>query len=242
MFKADTIREMTERKQRFFIYDRKEMGVLMLLGVMVALFSFTLGVHLGKRITPSGPVLAENDAAPADTVADKLPNRQELAEQGKGIAQAVDETLDKSLHEEVTKSGIKLDTHIPVELPEEAKAPDAGKTSEAPKGQDKKPAETEQQVSAPSEKALSLSFPRPGGTFTLQIGSYPNMDEARDQVDSLKALGMKPFLRTAEVKGKGKWFRVYLGGYESKDQAEKAGERFQSRHVIDAYIVAKMPE
>ena len=44
-----------EQKQRFFIYDRKEMGVLLFLGVMVAIFAFTLGVHLGKKVALTRP-------------------------------------------------------------------------------------------------------------------------------------------------------------------------------------------
>lgn len=80
----------------------------------------------------------------------------------------------------------------------------------------------------------------PEGRFTLQIGSYPSIREAKDQVDSMEALGLQPVLRVAEIKGKGKWFRVYLGGFSSRDDAEKAGEGYRSQHVIDSFIVAKM--
>src|SRR6476620_4017053 len=115
---------MVEQKQRFFIYDRKEMGVLLLLGVLVAVFAFTLGVHLGKRVEqkPSTPAPHEapTEAVAVPTVPDQLPNRQELTEQSKGAQQAADETLSQALHEEVARTGIKLDTPKQTQLPEKA--------------------------------------------------------------------------------------------------------------------------
>ena len=41
-----------ERKKRLFIYEGKELTVLVILGSTVAAFAFTLGVHLGKRVSP----------------------------------------------------------------------------------------------------------------------------------------------------------------------------------------------
>src|SRR5476651_1191800 len=98
-----------DQKPRLFIYDRKEMGILIILAMMVAIFAFTLGVHLGKKVPARPVVVGPVDTAPAVTSQDKTPNRQELTEQGKGTQQAVDESLNQALHDEVTRSGIKAD-------------------------------------------------------------------------------------------------------------------------------------
>lgn len=220
-----------ERKQRLFIYDRKEMGVLILLGVMVALFAFTLGVHLGKRIGPTGVVDEADDVISAPTQPDENPDRQELAEQGKGVPQAADETLNQSLHDEVARTGIKLDTPRPVELPEDARSKEGGATTLDPVTGEVVPPLALEQIPAASRKA-------PEGNFTLQVGSHQTLAEARDQVDALEVLGMQPHLRPVDLKGKGRWYRVYLGGFATREEAENEGLQMKAKHAIESFLVS----
>lgn len=214
--------------------------MLLLLGVMVAFFAFTLGVHLGKRVGAKAlaPGLGlEATAIPASE--DKVPNRQEIQEQAKNAQATADESLSHALHDEVVRTGVKLDSARQIDLPEKPVSAQAGATTPDPKTRE---------ASAPKlsdesfESIEAARRPVPLGKFTLQIGSYPSVIEAKDQVDSMEALGLKPLLRAAEIKGKGKWYRIYLGGFASKEDAEKAGQRYRTQHVIDSYISSKMPE
>lgn len=248
------------------------MGVLLLLGVMVAIFAFTLGVHLGKQVGPQVVAHGPGDAETAPTVPDKLPNRQELTEQAKGAQQAADESLNQALHDEVARTGIKLDTPRQLALPEKPVSKNAGATTGSPPvesvappvARETAPARAEHAAApqAPAEPAVheakepgeaparetsiktapgdsvALLRPAPAGRFALQIGSYPAFEEARDQADSLEALGLKPYMRKAEVNGR-IWYRLYVGGFNAKDAAEKAGKRYVSQHMIDAFIVSK---
>jgi cell division septation protein DedD len=165
----------------------------------------------------------ETSALP--TSSDQVPNRQELTEQSKGAQQAADESLNQALHDEVARTGIKLDSPKQVQLPEKTKS--AESTAAAP--------------TKHSEKVESAAFTReaPQGKFTLQIGSFPTLEEARDQADSLEAMALKPFMRPAEVKGK-RWYRVYVGGFNTLDAAEKTGAGYLSQRMIEGFIVTKM--
>jgi cell division protein FtsN len=49
-------------------------------------------------------------------------------------------------------------------------------------------------------------------------------------------------LRVATIQGKGRWYRVLLGGYGSRDDAEQAGDRYRSQHVIDTFVISKVTE
>src|SRR5262245_49468076 len=119
-----------QQKQRVFIYDRKEMGVLTLLGVMVAVFAFTLGVHLGKKVAaqPKNPAQT-GETAPVATVPDQVPEARDLHEQAKGVEQAADETLSQSLKEEVGQTGVKTEKPVQVDLPKKPKTENAGATT-----------------------------------------------------------------------------------------------------------------
>lgn len=215
-----------EKKQRLFIYDRKEIAVLLLLSVTVAAFAFTLGIHLGKRVGGRATAPTVGQLTPVGTVADKLPNRQEMVEHAKDSQFLAEETLNQSLHDEVTRTGVRLDVPRQIELPSKAKAKNAGATTQAPV-----------QVPAPAPEKHVVT--EPNGRFTLQIGSYPAERDADDKIKVIAKAGLKAFARPAEIKGKGKWFRVYVGGFNSKEQAEEAGAKYRTEHLIDTYIVAK---
>lgn len=220
-----------ERKQRLFIYDRKEMGVLILLGVMVAFFAFTLGVHLGKRVPPAtGGASAEaqhtDGMITVGTVSDQIPRREEGdgPEVGRAAsAEAVREVVGQALHDEVQKTGIRLEKPRQVDLPDQMRA-------------------AAQEIAKRAEPTLegipAARRPAPDGKFTLQVGSYSGISEVRERADAFEALGLMPIVRSAEIQGKGTWYRIYLGGYASKEEAENAGDRYRRQKIIDSFIVS----
>lgn len=116
-------------KQRLFIYDRREITTLIALAVMLSVFCFTLGIHLGKRAGTRTLNAESTETSTVTTVGDTLPNQQELSEQAKGSDQTAEETLNQDLHDAVLRSGIKLDTRHQVDLPEKPKRPNAGATT-----------------------------------------------------------------------------------------------------------------
>ncbi|MCC7442843.1 MAG: SPOR domain-containing protein [Bdellovibrionales bacterium] len=206
-------------RSRFFVYDRKEMVLLILLGVAVALFAFTLGIHLGKTVGEGARSAQEPPVALLTPGQDRVPTRPDFAEQEKKVAGAADETLFQELHDEVGKSGVQLNPPRQVKLPEQAiseKAPAAEGTS---------PADSD----------------HPSGRFTIQVGSFPSAAEASAKAAALSSAGMQPFVRAAEVPGKGEWHRVYIGGFGSEAEAQKEGQRLQQSKAFDSFIVARMP-
>lgn len=231
-----------EQKQRLFIYDRKEMGILILLGVMVAIFAFTLGVHLGKRVGPKPLASTTNESAQVATATEQLPHPDEISDQAKNAVSSVDSGLNEALQEEVGKTGIKLDTPRQVELPTETHK-EAHSTSALPADTATKPSVSELNFRGKSHQAPPAEeLPVSEAKFTLQVGSHPGVIDAKKQIDELAEQGLKPFMREVQIRGKGKWFRVYLGGYENKADALRAGGRFKSQHVIGSFIVAKIGE
>ena len=243
-----------EPKQRLFIYDRKEMGVLTLLGVMIALFAFTLGVHLGKKAGPKVVAEAPHDASTVPTVGDKVPERHELTDLNKNLSPVVDESLDQTLHDEVVRMGVKLDQPRQVELPDKPKSENAGNTTlgenTAPKHDTSTvlahpktlPPSVHEAAPPSTPEPSALARSAPAGKYTLQIASFPNMEEAKEHIDSLEKLGVKPFARFVELGQKGKWYRVYLGGFETKEEADAAGARYKEKNQIRTFIVANRVE
>jgi cell division septation protein DedD len=218
-----------EKKQRLFIYDRREVVTLIALGLAVAAFAFTLGVHLGKHAILSSSGDTSSEIAQVPTLQDSVPNKQELKEQSQDAQAVADDELTKNLHDEVTKSGVKLKNPRQVELPSKTRSASGGATT-------LKSIKEESEAEAPAP--IEISQPSEIAKYTLQVGSYPSEDEAKEQVDSLKAHGLNPFLRQAQVKGLGTRYRLFVGGFATRAQAEKTGKRYANQHVIESYLVS----
>lgn len=236
-----------EPKQRLFIYERREMGVLILLGIMVALFAFTLGVHLGKKVGPKAVARTNHETTTAPTVPDQTPNPNELSDQSKAAPQAAEDILNQSLKDEVAHSGIKIDKSRQVELPKTPKTKQSGAThtEETKKAEahlpthaiKPEPTELDEVLDTKTAKEAHLAGTK---AFALQVGSHQSVEDAKRQLSGLDQAGVKTFLKSVDLKSKGKWYRVYLGEYPSRVEAEQAGVKFKEQHLIDSFIVAKV--
>lgn len=301
-----------EKKQRFFIYDRKEVGVLMLLGVMVAVFAFTLGVHLGKRVTGGKAAAPHAAATEGVTPVAEAPTHAETEQAmtqptavPPAMSAASEDAVNQATHDEVTRTGIKLEDSKQLELPEKTKTKNAGATSltavptphetsseeaaphheatpteaapaeaegevpvthakatskkhaahkkhveeqapehaaEAETPQEKQQSEALAELHALNEKAKHAAHGKTSGPYTLQIGSYSEMKEAQERVKDLEISGLSPRIHATDIKAKGRWYRIYLGGFATKAAAEKAGGKYRAQGMIDSFIVAKSVE
>lgn len=218
-----------DQKRRLFIYDRKEVGILILLGVGVALFAFTLGVHLGKQVIPKASE-AIGEAKPVDpllSAESQSPSRVEISGEVKNIPSAVDETLDQSLRDEIAKTGMKVDKarqlELPSEVAKEVGTPEVGRTEAVP----------EKKIESATEGV---------SRYTLQVGSFPSLREAEPELLKLNENGLRAEVREVELTGKGKWFRLFVGQFESVKDAEKAGKSFKKERRIAEFVVVRAPQ
>jgi len=244
-------------RQRFYIYGRKEVGVLLLLGTVVAIFAFTLGVHLGKKVGLEGPGTPTGEAEPLGTTGDKTPGNQELAEQQKNVQEAAEETLNQSLHDEVAKRGVKLDVQRQIELPKESKKiPEAtaekpvdttgGHNSHPEAGHGEAPDAIHEDHAAHGSAAKSDSPAKnegdeavstEDGKFSIQVGSYPSSGEANAQSEVLEKKGLHPFSKEVTVPKIGVRYRLFVGKFKTKAAAEDAAKEYKSQGAIKSYVI-----
>ena len=220
-----------DHRRKLFIYDRKEVGILILLGVGVALFAFTLGVHLGKQVVPPvGEVVAEHPSIdPVDAAKLQNPNRNEIAGEVKNVPEAVDETLDQNLRDEVAKTGLQINHKKPLSFPEKTRAETVHRPETGANGH---PADSIKPT-APKTTA--------GGRYTLQVGSYPSLNDAEPVLLKLNEQGLRAQVKEVEIRGKGKWFRLFVGEFQTVSDAEKAGKTYKDESRIGEFVVVRAP-
>lgn len=209
-----------ESKRRLFVYDRKEVGVLLLLGVGVAIFAFTLGVHLGKQVIPK-VTEAPHDQVAAESIAavqEQNPNRGDVAEQVKHVPEAVEDALDQTLRDEVANTGLQVETAKPLEYPKNAK------------------------IESHPKVAVTTDIAKKQLQYMLQVGSFPSFQDAEPVLLKLTENGLKAQVKEVEVKGKGKRYRLLVGDFSTVVEAEKAGKLYKKEKRIGDYVVIRSNE
>jgi cell division septation protein DedD len=75
-----------------------------------------------------------------------------------------------------------------------------------------------------------------GRGFTIQLAAYPSPKEADELVASLRSAGFaEAFYQVATVNGR-TWYRVRVGIYGSRPEAESAAGRLAGVSPYDPYI------
>jgi cell division septation protein DedD len=111
-----------------------------------------------------------------------------------------------------------------------AKAP---KPASAAKGPQKAKAKPIARAKPKAARAASAN-----ARFTLQVRAYPDKDKdkAEELVEHLKQRGFEAYLASADVEGRGTWFRVRVGRFGSRDEAEAFRTRLQKEESTPAFV------
>ena len=89
--------------------------------------------------------------------------------------------------------------------------------------------------SRPGSKAEAAPPADPGDTvFLLHVSSFKEKEHAVEEVVKLEKAGQKAFFVDEELAG-GRWFRVYIGKYETEKEARAAGEALKDKGLVSYF-------
>ena len=75
--------------------------------------------------------------------------------------------------------------------------------------------------------------------FTVQVSSFPTVEEAGAFAKQLERKGFEPYITAAEIPGRGTWHRVRVGNYRSIDGAETLRDRLASVDIAGLVLKAR---
>jgi cell division protein FtsN len=78
------------------------------------------------------------------------------------------------------------------------------------------------------------------GKFTIQLGSYNTPEEARQFAEGFTVRGYSPIINEVSIAGKGKWYRVSLGLFNSVDEARAYIKSEQSLFTGQDHIITEI--
>ena len=73
--------------------------------------------------------------------------------------------------------------------------------------------------------------------YSVQVGSYSSMDEASQKVATWKNKGYPAYMMIADIPDRGRWYRVRMGGFQTRGDASKYLQELQSRESVEALVV-----
>jgi cell division septation protein DedD len=76
-----------------------------------------------------------------------------------------------------------------------------------------------------------------GGPYSLQLGSFTNVDNARRQAERIRGLGLEPVIEASNLGGQ-IYHRIMLKGFAGMNEASRLGEKIRTELGI-AYLVRR---
>ena len=73
--------------------------------------------------------------------------------------------------------------------------------------------------------------------YTIQVSSFKKAQEAATEVAILETHGLTAISSYEAVKGKGMWYRVYVGRFGTREEAETTAFRLKAEGIISGYWI-----
>ena len=214
-----------EKEQTYFCrFTFGQFFALILLEIVTLLFVFYLGSKFGTDVL--GMKAAERADAEKSHITLTNPDQIAVAQDPavkKMAAELVASSPTPELKQRV--EDILKRNEAPVKTT--AAAPAVAPTAE--------PAAVPQAPPAEPQAALA---PAATETLSIQVGSYPTLEEADAKVQFWKNSGYPAYMMIADIPDKGRWYRVRVGSFTDKEEAKQYLAKMKEDEEVDAILVS----
>jgi cell division protein FtsN len=207
-----------DSKTKLYVFAKKEVALIFIFMILIAVTSFVLGVKIGKNYSLElAGVTPEDQKKVIELLSNKeedLLNIKSHPESTVIESSEVENKLQEKISEEFGHAQAHGEAQTNMSVP-----PTAHEKTE---------------VKAEAKDELS-------GKFTIQLGSHRTLKEAEDFAEGFRARGYNPIINQIEIKGKGTWYRVSLEAFSSMEEAKAYVNKEKSLFMGQDYTIIKMP-
>ena len=213
-----------DSKTKLYVFAKKEVALIFIFMILIAITSFVLGVKIGKNYSLEIAGITKEDQK---KVVELLSSKEEALEDIKKNTEA--HTVETSDIEH------KLQEKISAEFGTEKK--DGHETAEPVHAVNMSTEKTSHEALKEAGKSIDAL----SGKFTIQLGSHRTLKEAEDFAEGFKARGYDTIINQIEIKGKGTWYRVSLGAFLNMEEAKSYINKEKTLFIGQDYTIVKMP-
>ncbi|MEC7987841.1 MAG: SPOR domain-containing protein [Myxococcota bacterium] len=207
----------SKKSKRAHEFTRSQISALSIITLAIAVSTFALGYKAGAAQNPSQ---ASEPVSPP-----LLPHLDEQASLEELIRQIENADSDIRLKDYVFPQEIEAQK-LPLGL---------GSNSEL---LDKTQIRADENENPPEPEITKLKLPSSG--WSVQVGSFPSLEEAEESIAMLSEKNIEAYYIVALINNKN-WYRVRVGGYNSKSLAEKGKKNLSAQLGGNDYIIRKAP-
>ncbi len=234
-------------KVKLYVFARKEIALIFVFMMLTALTSFYFGVKVGKSfslkqagITPQDQsrvdLLSGQEEAVKKVVKEMPP--ADSATQGEKVSNDAYQLLKEKINQEFKDESAKTkETGKPIgsaagtgaAITQSATGSGSAAVEQAPE----KVGEFYSETTSAGKQSVTSKY---SGKYTVQLGSYNSRAEAEKFADGFRVRGYVPIIQEKEVEGRGMWYRINLGVFdtlsEAKDYILKERSLFQGQDYV----------
>lgn len=203
-----------DSKTKLYVFAKKEVALIFIFMILIAVTSFVLGVKVGKNYSLEMAGITPEDRKRVELLSNKEEDLEALkSDPTKGKIESTD--IESKLKEKISEEfGVGTKPSAPVEsTPVES---------------------TEEEIVSTVKDSLS-------GKFTIQLGSHRTLKEAEAFAEGFRARGYNPIINQIEIKSRGTWFRVSLEAFNTIEEARAYVGKEKTLFVGQDYTIIKMP-
>lgn len=220
------MRDMRKVKNsHVFELDNKQMVLVFAGLIVICLLVFSAGVMVGSKVAKD-KILAmpEKDdlrvRIKAPSLLEEQKNKNEASSPKK-----IEDVIEKALSEEQkVNNTARTASSSP---PEKTSMPTGRKKSSPPSVSLKKEGKADKTVPQP---------PREKEAWFIQVASFQSVDDANRRAKELKDGGYKVLVAKADIPGKGTWFRVRIGPFDSVDTAKSLAFKVEKKEKTSTFV------
>jgi cell division septation protein DedD len=219
--------------------ERHQLFLLFIIGLTVIALTFSLGVMTGKRLTglaggdgPKGDIKQVDKAAEAEKALKK--GDPAAPPPGSGAPSVLQQLAAAAKEKEAGQARAeKAVKEPPAEKPDKAAKEKTAPEKPAKNGKDKESAgPAVKEPREPKEDAAATGDPE----FTLQISALPDRNQAVALAAQMEKKGYRAHISTAQVPDKGTMYRVRIGHFKTKDEANAFRDEFQKKENRNGFV------
>lgn len=203
-----------EENNRVIVFEKKEIILILIFILVLLVTSFTLGIRFGKKLT--------GDMTPH--------TKTEVHKEEVVLHSPEEESADKALAESKALS----DEERLLKLSEQSK--------DQLKNELSKFSETKLE-STPAVSSVDPSIQTTSsmvGKYTIQLGSYNTVAEAKQFAEGFTVRGYSPIVNEVKIPEKGVWYRVSLGMFKTVEEAKTYIKGEQSLFQGQDYVITEI--
>lgn len=216
-------------KTNLYVFEKKEVALIFIFMILIAVTSFVLGVKVGKSFTYNEVDQALEQVDQVEILSDEEERANQTMQQASPDSSSSDD-FEEDVHR-------RIEEHIKNEFEKDTGERQVEETTPSPSSEDLL---TGGPLDSSEAEALEDQADQLRGKYTIQLSSHRSKNEAQEFAQGFEVRGYEPIINEVEVPNKGVWYRVSIGVFDTITEAKEYVLKERSLFQGEDYVFQRL--